>query len=69
MVQSPTWATTSTVPSSAFDVASDGIDLGDLAVLDLRDAGLRDAHHGGDLRLGESGVLAQLGALFGRGLR
>src|ERR1700730_810321 len=47
-------------PAECLDVPADGVHLGYLAMLDLRDAGLRDAHHGGDLRLGEAGVLAQL---------
>jgi NAD(P)-dependent dehydrogenase (short-subunit alcohol dehydrogenase family) len=47
-------------PAECLDVPADGVHLGYLAMLDLRDARLRDAHHGGDLRLGEPGVLAQL---------
>jgi hypothetical protein len=47
-------------PAEGLDVSTDSVHLGHFAVLDLRDAGLRDAHHGRDLGLGEPGVLAQL---------
>ena len=38
--------------------------LGDLAVLDLGDPRLRDAHQGSNLRLGKPGVLPQLRELI-----
>jgi len=46
--------------TEGFDVPADGVDLGDLAVLNLRDPRLRDAHQGGNLNLGEPNVLPQL---------
>src|SRR5579863_8069006 len=51
-------------PAEGFDVAADSIHLGHLAVLDLRHPGLRYAHHGRDLSLGQPGVLPQLRELI-----
>ena len=50
--------------AEGLNVPADGVYLGDLAVLDLGDPRLCDAHQGSDLRLGEPSVLPQLRELI-----
>jgi len=59
--------------AEGLNVPADGVHLGDLAVLDLGDPRLGDAHQRSDLHLGKPGVLPQLreliAALLGAHLR
>src|SRR5260370_19424300 len=56
-------------PAEGFDIGTNRVHLGDLAVLDLKDPGLGHLHGRGHLRLGQARVLAQLGELIATLLR